>query len=96
MENRNATKEDIAVMLSEITGDSVAHSKKVLDSLVGIIKDILCNGQQIQIRSLGIFKVVERKGKTAHDFKTGQELILPARKAVKFIPGKDLKNRIEK
>ena len=96
MENRNATKEDIAVMLSEITGDSVAHSKKVLDSLVVIIKDILCNGQPIQIRSLGIFKVIDRKGKTAHDFKTGQELIVPARKAVKFIPGKDLKNRIEK
>ena len=96
MENRNATKEDIAVMLSEITGDSVAHSKNVLDGLVGIIKDILCNGQPIQIRSLGIFKVIDRKGKTAHDFKTGQELIVPARKAVKFIPGKDLKNRIEK
>ena len=37
MENRNATKEDIAVMLSEITGDSVTHSKNVVDGLVGII-----------------------------------------------------------
>ena len=96
MENRNATKEDIAVMLSEITGESAAHSKKVVDGLVGIIKDILSKGQPIQIRSLGTFKVVDRKGKTAHDFKTGHELIVPARKAVKFIPGKDLKNRIER
>lgn len=96
MENRNATKEDIAEMLSEITGESEAHSKKVVDALVGIIKDILSKGQPIQIRSLGTFKVVDRKGKTAHDFKTGQELIVPARKAVKFIPGKDLKNRIER
>ena len=96
MENRNATKEDIAEMLSEITGESVTHSKKVVDGLVGIIKDILSKGQPIQIRSLGIFKVVERKDKTAHDFKTGQSLIVPARKSVKFIPGKDLKNRIER
>ena len=96
MENRNATKEDIAEMLSEITGDSAAHSKKVVDGLVGIIKDILCKGQPIQIRSLGTFKVVDRKDKTAHDFKTGQRLIVPARKSVKFIPGKDFKNRIER
>ena len=96
MEIRNATKEDIVEMLSEITGDSVTHSKNVVDGLVGIVKDILSKGQAIQIRSLGTFKVVDRKGKTAHDFKTGQELIVPARKAVKFIPGKDLKNRIEK
>ena len=96
MEIRNATKEDIAEMLSEITGDSAAHSKKVVDGLVGIIKDVLSKGQPIQIRGLGTFKVVDRKGKIAHDFKTGKELIVPARKAVKFIPGKDLKNRIEK
>ena len=73
---------------------TVAEPMEVLDSLVGIIKDILSKGQPIQIRSLGTFKVVERKGKTAHDFKTGQRLIVPARKSVKFIPGKDLKNRI--
>ena len=96
MEIRNATKEDIAEMLSEITGDSAVHSKKVVDGLVEIIKDILSNGQAIQIRSLGTFKVVDRKGKTAHDFKTGQKLIVPARKSVKFTPGKDLKNRIER
>lgn len=96
MEIRNATKEDIAEMLSEITGDSAAHSKKVIDGLVEIIKDILSNGQEIQIRSLGTLKVVDRKGKTARDFKTGQKLVVPARKSVKFTPGKDLKNRIER
>lgn len=75
-------------------GENVALPKKdiekVLDQFVKISQDALKEGSKVSLTGLGSFSVKERKGRTARNPKTGDKVEVPAKKVVKFKPGKDL------
>ena len=48
-------------------------------------------GEDVSIVDFGQFCVAERAARRARDFRTGKEMVVPAMKAVKFKPGKSLK-----
>lgn len=89
------TKEDLAELLSEKSGDSVVHSKVMIDDFMDIIGVILAKGKHICLRDFGTFKIVERKAKRAHNFKTGETIDVPSKRVIKFVAGKDLQKRVE-
>ena len=60
-----------------------------------IIRDTLIKREDIYIRVLGTFQIVERKGKTARDITRGIEIIVPCHYAVKFKPCKELKTKVQ-
>ena len=46
------------------------------------------------LSGFGTFKVVERQARTGRNPKTGENIPIPAHKAVKFVPGKTLRDDI--
>jgi integration host factor subunit beta len=54
----------------------------------------LINGERIEIRDFGSFNLHHRAPRTARNPKTGAAVKLPAKVAVHFKPGKDMKDRV--
>lgn len=88
------TKEDLSEMLAERTGDTVVHSKVMIDGLLDVIIDALSKGRNIYLRGFGSFRVVKRKAKPCRNISTGEAMVMPAHKTVKFSLGKELKERV--
>jgi len=58
--------------------------------------EYLSDGDRLEFRDFGVFEVVKRKQKIGRNPKNAAvPIIIPERKAVKFTPGKKMKNLIE-
>lgn len=84
------TKLEISRALAEHTRMPLADATRSTDAFFDILKDAFANGRNIFVRGFGTFKVIERKQKVARDIRKGTQVIIPARKAVKFIPSNQL------
>jgi nucleoid DNA-binding protein len=75
-------------------GESVPLSKKdiekILDEFVKATQAALKVGDKVSLTGLGHFIPKERKARTARNPKTGAKVDVPAKKVVKFKPGKEL------
>ena len=75
-------------------GESVPLSKndieKILDEFVKVTQDTLKAGGKVSLTGLGSFIPKDRKARTARNPKTGAAVNVPAKKVVKFKPGKEL------
>lgn len=67
---------------------------KAVNAAVEAITAALKAGEKVQIVGLGGFEVKERAARAARNPRTGEEIQIPASKAVSFKPGKALKDEI--
>lgn len=92
---KNLTKRDLVVRISEETGliqqDVYAVIQKTLDYIV----DSLSKGESIEFRNFGVFEVRQRKQRIGRNpNKPAQVVTIPERKVVKFKPGKIMKQLV--
>lgn len=62
----------------------LADAIKAVDGVIDIMKDAFKNGRNVYLRGLGSFIIKERKEKTGRNPRTGEVIIIPAHKEVKF------------
>ena len=89
------TKRDLVMRIAEETGliqqDVFAVLQKALDYIV----DALAKGEHVEFRNFGVFTIRERKSRIGRNPKKPQNTVMiPARKVVKFKPGRIMKKRI--
>lgn len=77
-----------------LTNRSKAEATHAVESLIEAIKEGLARGEEVQIVGFGTFKVVQRKPRSGRNPKTGKDVSVPARKGVRFVPGKGLKEAV--
>ena len=74
-------------------------TKKDAERLVEIvfesIIETLNQGEKIELRGFGSFRVRERGARRGRNPKTGEEIPISARRVVTFRPGQKLKARVE-
>ena len=78
------TKLEIARELAERKDMPLADAIKAVDGVIEIMKDAFKNGRNVYLRGLGSFVIKERKEKTGRNPRTGEVIIIPAHKEVKF------------
>lgn len=78
------TKLEIARELAERKDMPLADAIKAVDGVIDIMKDAFKNGRNVYLRGLGSFVIKERKEKTGRNLRTGEVIIIPAHKEVKF------------
>lgn len=78
------TKLEIARELAERKDMPLADAIKAVDGVIDIMKDAFKNGRNVYLRGLGSFVIKERKEKTGRNPRTGEVIIIPAHKEVKF------------
>ncbi|MDR1242913.1 MAG: HU family DNA-binding protein [Deltaproteobacteria bacterium] len=89
------TKTELVKTLKEQAGlATLAQAEAAYDNLFTIIGAALKNGDTISISGFGGFKVVDRKARKGRNPRTGKEIQIAASKAVKFTPGKSLKESL--
>ena len=78
------TKLEISRELAERKDMPLADAIKAVDGVIDIMKDAFKNGRNVYLRGLGSFVIKERKERTGRNPRTGEVIIIPARKEVKF------------
>lgn len=88
-------KKELLNVLSEKLGIKKMETEKFLDTLEEIITEELKKGEDFTLGKLGTFKVKDRAEKNGVNPKTGEKIVIPARKAVTFKASKNLSTLIK-
>lgn len=88
------TKNELADALTERTTLSRTQCLKAIDGLIDCINEALLSGNNIYLRGLGTFHIVQRKARKARNICAGTDVTIPARRELKFKPSIQLKNQI--
>ena len=87
-------KQDLINAVANTTGFSKADTAKSIDAIFEAIASSLSNKETCQFVGFGSFKVSPRAARTGRNPRTGEEISIPASHAVRFVPGKKLKDSI--
>ena len=90
------TKADLVEQVAEAIGPGITKKDcaLVVDGLLNAVKRALANGENIEIRGFGTFKVRKRKSRMARNPRTGQGVEVPSRSVPVFKPSKHLRSRV--
>jgi nucleoid DNA-binding protein len=90
------TKKEIGTRVAMKTGITHKKAVAIIDQLLSEIKNSLARGEKIEIRGFGVFKIRNSKAKIARNLKTNSEILIAPTRRVKFVPGKRMKEQINK
>ncbi len=88
------TKKDIVLKIAEETGIKQIDVKKVVQKTLDKIIESLSQGEKVELRNFGVFKVKSRKGRTGRNPRTGEVVPVPPKKVAVFKPGLIMKKKI--
>lgn len=84
-------KEELATALAAKTGLTKRSAEETLNAVLDTILDVVRDGDKVTISGFGTFLLVERAARKGRNPKTGEEILIAARKLPRFIPGKRFK-----
>ena len=84
-------KHDLTDRMVKATGIGKNDVLKFLDALLEVVRKELNANGRVSLARLGTFTTVSKKQKKGRNPRTGEEIVIPRRKAVKFLPAKGLK-----
>jgi integration host factor subunit beta len=84
-------KAEMVARLAQRMKISKKEADVVVKTIFGTIVDSLSNGEKVELRGFGSFRIKERKPRKSRNPKTGEIVQVPAKKVPFFRPGKDLK-----
>ena len=88
-------KDDLARFVSEKAGITVKAAGEAINAVMEGISSSLERGDSVSLIGFGSLKVVQRSAREGRNPQTGEKMHIPASKAVKFTPGKALKQRVQ-
>ncbi len=85
------TKEDIIRIICEKMGFASKESTEIVDQVFEILKETLEGGEKIKISEFGTFVVNQKQARKGRNPKTGEEMVISARRVVTFKPSNVLR-----
>jgi nucleoid DNA-binding protein len=90
------TKKKLIQVISQEKGVHPNDVRNVMQAFLDTMTDYLAKGDRLEFRDFGVFEIVERKQKIGRNPKNASvPIVIPARQAVKFTPGKRMRELIE-
>jgi|GEM_PF-292776 len=90
------TKKKLIQNISQNRGMHPNDVRSVIQAFLDAMTDTLSHGDRLEFRDFGVFEVVQRKQKIGRNPKNAAvPILIPARKAVKFTPGKKMRKLID-
>ena len=92
------TKADLVEKVADAIGPRVTKRECALmvDAFLNAVKDALAQGDRIELRGFGVFKVRHRKARTARNPRTGEPVEVPPRDVPVFEPSRHLRSRVDR
>ena len=72
------------------------HSEVIVDAVFSSIVGALQKGDKIELRGFGSFRIRRRDSRTGRNPKTGQGVVVPAKRVPYFKPGKELRELLNR
>jgi nucleoid DNA-binding protein len=89
------TKRALATRIAAETGLPHEDVQTILQKALDHITAELVQGGHVEFRDFGVFRVLTRKPRLGRNPKRPEQTVrIPARKVVKFKPGREMKRRV--
>lgn len=89
------TKKQLIQFISQEKDIHPSDVRHVIQAFLDKMTECLSKGDRLEFRDFGVFEVVSRKQKVGRNPKKASiPIIIPARRAVKFTPGKRMRHLI--
>ena len=90
------TKRDLVVRIANETGLTQQNVYSIIQKTLDIITESLKEGETIEFRNFGVFKVVQRKARRGiNPNHPDHKINIPAKKVVIFKQGKKMKGLVK-
>ncbi|MCL4456775.1 MAG: integration host factor subunit beta [Nitrospirae bacterium] len=91
------TRSDLIEMVTErVEGLTKKQVETIVSAIFEGMKDALSQGQKIEIRGFGNFRLKQRNAKTARNPRTGEKVQVPSKRVLHFKVGKPFHNALNK
>jgi len=87
----NTTKRDLVNEISSRTGLPQIETKKIVECFLDSVARSLIDGNNIELRGFGRFKIRNRSGYKARNPRTGESIEVEAGKKPVFEPSRELR-----
>jgi DNA-binding protein HU-beta len=89
------TKADLVDAMAKEADITKAAAAMALDAYVDAVTKELKKGGKLSLVGFGTFSVSKRKAREGRNPQTGAAIKIPAKKVVKFKPGKELAGKVK-
>jgi DNA-binding protein HU-beta len=90
----SVTKADLVTRIAADTGLKKVDAEKALEAMTSAIQGALQDGKKVTLVGFGTFSIADRKARMGRDPQTKKPIRIPASKAVRFKPGKAMKDAV--
>lgn len=88
------TKAELVNRVSKRTDLNKRDAEVMVQTVLDSIIESLQNGDKVELRGFGSFRLRERAPRVGRNPKTGEKVNVPSKRVPYFKPGKDLKSLI--
>lgn len=82
------TKRQISERVAKKIGMPISHTEAVFNGILSELKEAVNEGESVNIRGIGIFKIIVKPPRRGFNIHTNQTTEIPEKKVVKFNPSK--------
>ena len=91
------TKKEFVELYFEKGGfETKVEAEKKAKAFLDTVEEALVKGEEVIFTGWGKWEVVEKSERVGRNPKTGEEITIPAKKAIKFKVGKALEEKVNK
>ena len=88
------TLDDLNQAVAAATGTTKAGAAKSVQAVLASIQEALTKKEKVSIAGFGVFETVDRPARDGRNPQTGQTIKIAASTAIKFKPGKTLRDKV--
>ena len=88
------TKVKLIEIIARRTGLTKRETEAVLSGFTETVKEALSEGESVNIRGFGSFRVQERSARNARNLATGEIMRIKAKRVPTFKPSQELKDHV--
>ena len=92
---RTITKKELVDRIADRTGAKHVLVKKVVQSFLDEIIEELAKGNRLEFRDFGVYESRQRAARIAQNPKTLERVHVPAKRTVRFKPGRMMKQKLQ-
>ena len=87
-------KEDLVAVMAEAGDIKKTQAEKSLSALGEAVRAALAKGEKVVLPGIGTLCCAQRRARTGRNPRTGEEIHIPAKTAVKFSPATAMKEKL--
>ena len=87
-------KQELVSKVASKAGTTKKQAQNVIDAFIEVVTDSLSKDEKVALVGFGTFKVMQRKARKGVNPQTKDIIQIPAKKVPKFVPGKNLRDKV--